>query len=118
MEDRATSALKYAHVKYLNRNGQEIAISKKLNKLRDNSAFMSPFVRKRLSVELIEELFESTQKRNQLVRSLAKISYNHESLKEIAEQGQNLVRIFSNKVKSINRYHQKKFQSEITETTE
>lgn len=42
LEDRATSALKYAHVKYLNRNGQEIAISKKLNKLRDNSAFATP----------------------------------------------------------------------------
>ena len=42
-----------------------------------------------------------------MIHALAKIPYNHDSIKEIAEKGQELVRILSNKVKSVNRYHEK-----------
>ena len=44
---------------------------------------------------------------NQLVHALAKIQYNHESIKQIAERGQLLVDTLDNKVKSVNRYFDK-----------
>ncbi|MGO5292920.1 hypothetical protein ACTQ1N_12225 [Porcincola sp. LCP21S3_C12] len=107
IEDRCLSALKHAGVKYVDSKGYEIKLNEKLRKMKGNPAFLNDYVRKRITLELIEEIDSWKTDRNQLVHALAKIQYNHESIKQIAERGQLLVDTLDNKVKSVNRYFDK-----------
>ncbi len=104
IEDRTMSVLKHAGVKYLDGKGYEIKLADKLRKLKSNPAFTNAFVRKRITLELIDEIDTWKTDRNQLVHALAKIPYDHESIKEIAERGLKLVNMLDNKVKSVNRF--------------
>lgn len=105
IEDRCTSVLRHAGVKYLDSKGQEIKLSQKLTKMRSNPAFVVPYVRQRITPELLDEITEWKRERDQLIHALAKIPYDHESIKIIAVQGKELVRILSDKVKSVNNYY-------------
>lgn len=107
IEDRCTSVLRHAGVKYLDSKGQEIKLSQKLTKMRSNPAFVVPYVRKRITPELLDEITEWKRERDQLIHALAKIPYDHESVKATAITGQELVKMLSNKVKSVNAYHEK-----------
>jgi len=107
IEDRCLSALKHSGVKYLDSKGHEIKLSEKIRKLTGNPAFLVPFVRQRITIELLEEINNWKRERDQLIHALAKIPYNHEEVKEVALKGQELVRVLSNKVKSVNNYHDK-----------
>ena len=111
MEDRCTSVLKYAGVKYWDSKGFEIKISKKLDKMRSHPAFVLPYVRKRITLELLDQITDWKRERDQLIHALARIHYDPESVQAIAERGQELVRILSNKVKSVNNYHKKSNQT-------
>ena len=93
--------------KYLDSKGHEISLKEKLRKMKGNPAFLTDYVRKRITSELIDEIETWKTDRNQLVHALAKIQYNHESIKQIAERGQLLVNTLDNKVKSVNRYFDK-----------
>ena len=42
--------------------------------------------------------------RDVLIHNLAKIPYDHEQVKQIAERGQLLTNLLDNKVRSVNRY--------------
>ena len=107
IEDRCTSVLKHAGVKYLDSKGQEIKLSQKLTKMRDNPAFYTPYIRQRITLELLEEITVWKRERDQLIHALAKIPYDHESVKATAITGQVLVKILSSKVRSVNAYHDK-----------
>lgn len=108
LEDRCSSVLKYAGVKYQGKEGKDIKISAKLRKIADNPTFHVPYVRKRLPFELIMQLTEWKCDRDNLIHALAKIPYDHDSVKEIAERGQKLIRLFDTRVQSVNRYYKKK----------
>ena len=108
LEDRCSSVLKYAGVKYQGKEGKDIKISAKLRKITDNPTFHVPYVRKRLPFELIMQLTEWKCDRDNLIHALAKIPYDHDSVKEIAERGQKLIRLFDTRVQSVNRYYKKK----------
>ncbi len=107
LEDRCTSALKHAGITYINDKGFEIKLSTKINRLKDNPAFSVPFVRQRISLKLLEDIEEWKRQRDRLIHALARIPYNHEEIKKTALHGQELVRILSNKVKSVNNYYDK-----------
>ena len=108
LEDRCSSVLKYAGIKYRDKAGRDIKVSAKLRKIADNPIFHVPYVRKRLPLELIMQLTEWKRDRDNLIHALAKIPYDHDSVKEIAERGQKLIRLFDARVQSVNRYHKKK----------
>ena len=108
IEDRCLSALRHAGVKYLDSKGHEIKLSQKLTKLCDNPAFHIPYIRQRITLELLEEITEWKRERDKLIHALAKIPYDHDSVQEIATRGQELVRVLSNKVKSVNNYYTKR----------
>ena len=115
IEDRTLSALKHAKVKYSDKDGKDLSLKIKLNKLRGNPAFVTPYVRKRITLELIDEIDEWRDERNTLIHKLAKIPYDYDSIKEIAERGQMLVNMLDNKVKSVNRYFDKIALNDETE---
>lgn len=108
IEDRCTSLLKHAGVKYLDSKEHEIKISEKLKKLRGNPAFDNNYVRKRLTLEFLQEIEVWKRNRDQLIHALAKVPYDNEQIKEIALNGQEIVRILDNKTKSLNAYFDKK----------
>ena len=107
IEDRCSSVLRHAGVKYLDSKGHEIKLSQKLTKMRSNPAFVVPYVRQRITPELLDEITDWKRERDQLIHALAKIPYEHESIKAVAVRGQELVRILCNKVKSVNNFHRK-----------
>ena len=104
MEDRCLSALKHSGVKYVDSRGWELKLSAKLNKLKSHSAFSNPYIRKRITLELIGDIEIWKRDRDVLIHNLAKIPYDHEQVKQIAERGQLLVNMLDNKVRSVNRY--------------
>ena len=107
IEDRCTSVLKHAGVKYLDSKGQEFKLSEKLRRMRGNPAFLIPFVQQRITPELIDEITEWKRERDKLIHALAIIPYDHESIKSIAVAGKELVKKLSSKVKSVNTYNEK-----------
>ena len=80
----------------------------KLKKLRGNPAFDNNYVRKRLTLEFLQEIEDWKRNRDQLIHALAKVPYDNEHIKEIALTGQEIVRILDNKTKSLNKYFDKK----------
>lgn len=105
IEDRCSSVLRHAGVKYTDSKGHELKISEKLKKMRGNPAFDIPYVRQRIPIELLDQITAWKRERDQLIHALAKIPYDHESVKSVAIRGQELARFLSNKVKSVNKYH-------------
>ena len=87
IEDRCTSVLKYAGVKYRDSKGYEIKISKKLDKMRSHQAFVVPYVRKRITLELLDQITDWKRERDQLIHALARILYDPESVQAVAERG-------------------------------
>jgi hypothetical protein len=112
IEDRCSSVLRHAGVPYLNKNGQDISISQKLRQMRENPAFHIPYVRQRISLELIGDLYTWKKERDALIHHMAKIPYDHESIKATAIAGQELVKMLSNKVRSVNAYYEKQNSKE------
>jgi len=108
VEDRCLSVLKHAGVKYKNDKGQEIKLSAKLNRIRSNPAFTNTFVRKRLSLDFIDEIESWKRNRDKLIHDLAKIPYDHESVREIAENGQDIIKRLDNAVQSVNNHNRAK----------
>lgn len=107
LEDRCTSVLRHAGVKHLDSKGHEIKLSQKLTKMRSNPAFVTPYVRQRITPDLLDEITDWKRERDQLIHALAKIPYDHESIKTTAETGQALVKKLSSKVRSVNAYYDK-----------
>lgn len=108
IEDRCTSALRHAGVGYLDSKGQEIRLSQKLTKMRGNPAFAVPYVRKRITPELLDEITEWKRERDKLIHALAKIPYDHEMVKATAITGHELIKTLGNKVRSVNAYYEKR----------
>ena len=108
MEDRCTSVLKHAGVRYLDNKGYEIRISDKLKKIRNQPVFSCAYVRQRITLDLLDELMAWKGERDRLIHALARIPYDYEAVKAVAVRGQELVRILDNKVRSVNNYLDKR----------
>ena len=107
IEDRTLSAIMHAGIKYKDSRGMELKLSSKLNKLRDHPRFTGEYVRKRITLEFINEIENWKRDRDGLIHALARIPYDHESVKSIAEKGREIVNNLDNKIKSINCYFDK-----------
>lgn len=104
LEDRCLSCLEHAGMKCVDKRGWEIKLSTKLNKMRSGRAFANPYVRKRITQELIGEVDAWKRERDRLIHALARVRYDDASVRDVAERGQELVRVVDNKVRSVNRY--------------
>ena len=108
IEDRTESVLRHAGgIKLTDSRDQPLKLKDKLNKIRDNARFHSKKIRMLLSLELIDDINSWRDKRNKLVHYLMNTPNDTEQLKELAEQGQELVRILDSKVKSANKIFDK-----------
>ena len=106
-EDRFNSLMKYGNVKYLDKYGNPIGIKQKINKARNNPIFTTDFVRKRITLEMLDQIESWKDRRNKLIHALATTKYDEESVKQIALEGNDLIKVFSNKVQSVNNHNKK-----------
>lgn len=107
LEDRLESLLRHAGLNDTDKNGRNFSYSKKLEKIRSNERFQEKFTRQKMTPDFLDELKLWSEKRNKLVHALAKTPYNNTSIKEIALEGNALVIMLDNKVKSINNFFDK-----------
>ena len=104
LEDRLSSVLKYASVSYTNRDGKDISISKKINKIRNREEFSNKFYKDRFTEELLDELLKWITERNDFIHHLAKLPYDSESVKKTAEKGYELVMLVQKRSASVIRH--------------
>lgn len=102
LEDRTESALRHAGVKTENAKGFPLMLNEKLNKIKSNSRFRDPYIKKRLSDELIEAVREWKRKRDALTHALMKRPPDNDAAEAVAREGADLVKTLENKVRSVN----------------
>lgn len=85
-------------------NGQDISIKAKLNKIESRKELSDKFYKERLTSALIQECRVWTDERNNLIHHMANLPYDSEKVRQIAIDGNELVRQVKNKTASaINR---------------
>ena len=104
LEDRTESILRLAGVSTVKNNGDPIGLAAKLNKIRDNKAYQVPYIKKRLTNDLIEEVRDWKKIRDQLIHDLMNSNVKETELEAIATNGKKLTDVFGNKVKSVKNY--------------
>lgn len=107
IEDRCSSVLRHAGIDYKEKDGKDIKLGRKLNKLYSHSSFSANYIRKHLSLAFIDEIRAWKTARDGLIHDLANIPYDYQGVKSIAESGKEIVRKLENNVKSINIYLEK-----------
>ena len=107
IEDRTLSVLKHAGVKYQDSKGHDYKLAEKLKRMKGNPAFNNAYVRKRITLELIERVENWKRDRDCLIHALARIPYDSEEVKGIAIRGKDLANTLDNKVRSVNRSMQR-----------
>ena len=111
IEDRLASVLKYAGIPYIDKNGQDVSISKKLNLIESRKELSDKFYRDRLTKELIQECRDWIKERNVLIHHMANLPYDSELVQKVAIEGNELVRKVKNKTTSVvNRLKKEKEQ--------
>ena len=99
-EDRLTSLIKYAGLPTV-KKGRNLSLVQKLNTIRSHKRFSEKFIQDRLKPELLNSVEDWKDKRNNLIHDLANMPYGISEIKEIAEEGNKLLREFKNKTQSV-----------------
>ena len=111
LEDRLASVLKYAEIPYIDKNGHDVSISKKLNLIGTRKELAEKFYKDRLTPELITECRTWIDMRNQLIHRMANLPYDNEQVQKVAVEGNEIVRKVKNKTASVvNRLKKEKEQ--------
>lgn len=103
IEDRLSSILRSADIVYLRNDGTEISIQKKLDKIRNANVSKQFPIYKKVPMELISEIEEWKNVRNDLVHKSCTRIYNSEEVNQCARAGNDLVRRISNTARSVKR---------------
>lgn len=103
IEDRCVSMIKHAGLKYVESDGKEISINKKLNKFKTCAPFTSKEISKRLDCAFLQSVSDWKDERNTLIHHLATTPYDAEEVKSLAIRGDEIVRKLSSKAESVNR---------------
>ena len=112
LEDRLASVLKYAGVPTTKKKGGNKSIAEKIDDIRKKKEFSSKFVRDCLSFELLDSITVWKDKRNRLIHELANIPYDAEAVREVAEEGYEIVKVVKNKSDSvINRFKKERLNN-------
>ena len=104
LEDRTESLLKHAGKKFQENNGNPFKISKKLNKLKSEKGFQTSYIRKHLTEELIEKIYEWKIQRDKLMHNIINLQYKNDEIKMVALNGECLVKKFNSKSQLVNKY--------------
>ena len=110
LEDRTESLLKHAGKKFQENNGNPFKISKKLNKLKSEKELQTSYIRKHLTEELIEKIYEWKIQRDKLMHNIINLQYKNDEIKMLALNGECLVKKFNSKSQLVNKYLDKQYK--------
>lgn len=99
LEDRTSSILRHANVTI-----NDPTLNNKIKAIKFNRAFKDNYVKKHLTFELLDSVRDWKSKRNDLIHDLVTIPYSNEEIKNIALEGNEIVKKLSNKSTLVNRY--------------
>ena len=101
MEDRTESILSYEGNEIRSRNF--VSINRKLNKIKSIAEERGSLPEKYFADDLIDEILNWKEERNQLMHALMKQSLTTESLQTVALKGKELARALANRATSYRR---------------
>lgn len=97
-------------MKHLGSNGNPMSLARKLERMPGNPNFTQNYVRKRITEELLDDISIWKDKRNKLIHALIKQPYDAGNLRDMANEGNELVKKLDNKVRSVNKYFDKQMK--------
>lgn len=106
IEDRIQSILNHSGVSIIDKDGCPFSIQKNINRLKDNKYFNEKNVRKKVPLELINNIYEWKEKRNKVIHALLKKEFQKDEIEKLALQGNELRKQISNKAKSMKLYNE------------
>ena len=115
IEDRAASIMIHAKL-CKEENAYSKKLSNKLNSIRQQIGKENPAVWGRVPVELLEQIGEWKEKRNEAVHRACITKYDEEEMEALAQEGKELSRLLDNASSKVKRYAEK--QAAKAENTE
>ena len=94
------------------KQGRPLSLVQKLNTIRSHERFSGKFIQDRLTTDLLNGIEDWKDKRNKLIHSLANTPYTSDEVKEIAETGHELLKVFKSKAQSVINYFKKNNMTE------
>lgn len=101
LEDRLASVLKYADIPYSQKDGRDVSISTKLNRIENRTELSDKFYKDRFTTELLNRARAWLDERNDLIHHLAKLPYSNDRVKNVAIEGRELVDLIKNRSASV-----------------
>ena len=104
LEDRTESLLKHAHINISKNDNQKLSLSEKLDKIRNSNPFQDEYIKKHLTSEMINQIYDWKNKRNLLMHNLINLEYCNYEIEELALDGYELIKKLNNKSTIVNKY--------------
>ncbi len=104
LEDRTESILRHSNISTINSNGLPLTLNSKLSKIQKSKFYKYSYVRKHLTINLIDSIYDWKNDRNKLIHDLIKANYSNEEIKNVALKGYDLIKKINNKSTLINKY--------------
>lgn len=98
LEDRVISLFKHANL------DMPFQLGAKLEKLKTNQIFKDEYISKHIDMELLDKINTWRDKRNKMVHNLIESSFASEDIKEIAEEGNEIIKKFASKTTLVTKY--------------
>ena len=109
-EDRSEAVLSHAGIKTTTKSGHSIGLAQKLKMIGTDASMQNAFIQKRLTADLIGSILVWKGKRDALTHALMKQAPDYETAETLAKEGNELLRVFDNKIRSVNRFLEKSNQ--------
>ena len=109
LEDRTESLLKHAHINISKNDNQKLSLSEKLDKIRNSNPLQDEYIKKHLTNEMINQIYEWKNKRNLLMHNLINLEYCNYEIEELALDGYELIKKLNNKSTIVNKYNDNYF---------
>jgi len=107
IEDRLSSVLRSANLSYIQSDGKEISIQKKINKIKNAELSKRFPIYRRVPSDLMLTTEQWKEIRNNLVHKSCSRMYDNAEVKQCALDGEDIVRRVSNMAKNIKRAREK-----------
>lgn len=98
LEDRVISLFKHANL------DTPFQLGAKLEKLKTNQIFKDEYISKHIDMELLDKINNWRDKRNKMVHNLIESSFASEDIKEIAQEGNEIIKKFASKTTLVTKY--------------
>ena len=106
LEDRVISLFKHANLRMPFKLGEKIGV------LKSYKIFKDEYISKHIDMELLDKVNTWRDKRNKMVHNLIESSFNNEDIKEIAIEGNEVIKKFASKTTLVTRYLDKQMVTE------